>query len=508
MNGTPSISRQQLIYRIHLGASSLLFLSLLPFFQFQFNPDAAAYIAIAQHYANGNWSSAFSSYWSPLISWLLVPFVKTGVEPILGFKLISFASALFLSHSAIKLFPPFPDRLWLQVAIRLTVFIPCMMHGLCSNTPDVLSAALVLYTFQTVQSLWNNPQVSFKQIGLGAMAAAFCYYAKHYNLYALSAMAAIGLCVAIFHSTERAAKVALLLKTYALFILCCLPWAFISQQLTGDFTFSSAGAFNMSMLQYPTMPQPGSVGDSLLPLPYHQFIYSSIENPLSYHIPSWSPFTQPNQLLDFGIRVVLKNGYHLVTFFPLLLALFILTMVWLRYTKQQISTPPAILLIALLVYPAGYLLLVVEYRYLMLCEVIATLWLFQMLTQINRPKLHFTVAFLCILFGLYETITYPHKGQELYQWSQQIATKENLAGQKWMSSSGLWNKSVSMAYFTKSTYADALKPEVLKKYESALKQRGINYYLCEQNQLHLIGINFNIVAELNGLSFIKLQLQE
>jgi hypothetical protein len=45
----------------------------------QINPDGVAYLRIAGYYLSGDLGKAVSGYWSPLYSWLLIPWLAAGV---------------------------------------------------------------------------------------------------------------------------------------------------------------------------------------------------------------------------------------------------------------------------------------------------------------------------------------------------------------------------------------------------------------------------------------------
>jgi len=51
--------------------------------------DGVSYIQVARYYAKGNLDLAVNSWWSPLFSWMLVPFVWMGAEPVLTAKILS-----------------------------------------------------------------------------------------------------------------------------------------------------------------------------------------------------------------------------------------------------------------------------------------------------------------------------------------------------------------------------------------------------------------------------------
>ena len=72
-----------LIVYLILGAS------LLGYYRYQINPDGISYISVAQKYLAGDWRGAVNGYWGPLLSWLLMPFLYLGIEPLLATKVLS-----------------------------------------------------------------------------------------------------------------------------------------------------------------------------------------------------------------------------------------------------------------------------------------------------------------------------------------------------------------------------------------------------------------------------------
>ena len=77
-----------------LGALGLYLVAgflLIGAFRYQINPDALSYISIAQHYRDGFWGDAINAYWSPLYSWLLLPLLFFGLEPLLAAKIVNLA---------------------------------------------------------------------------------------------------------------------------------------------------------------------------------------------------------------------------------------------------------------------------------------------------------------------------------------------------------------------------------------------------------------------------------
>ena len=54
-------------------------IAMLPYCRYQINPDGMSYMRIAQYWAVGDVRHAVNGYWSPLLSWCLVPFVWSGL---------------------------------------------------------------------------------------------------------------------------------------------------------------------------------------------------------------------------------------------------------------------------------------------------------------------------------------------------------------------------------------------------------------------------------------------
>ena len=71
-----------LLYSIGAG---LLF----PWVRYRIDPDTISYISIAQKYLRGEWTDAVNGFWGPLYSWLLVPFLAAGSDPMSSVAVLS-----------------------------------------------------------------------------------------------------------------------------------------------------------------------------------------------------------------------------------------------------------------------------------------------------------------------------------------------------------------------------------------------------------------------------------
>ncbi|MDD9865664.1 MAG: hypothetical protein OXS32_04890, partial [Verrucomicrobiales bacterium] len=93
------------------------------------NTDAIAYMRVAEYWSTGNFDFAINGYWGPLLSWLMVPFLWLGVEPLLAGKLAMLISGGVFFHGSLFLVRAVGLRLIdeLTVAVVLALTIPGWM---------------------------------------------------------------------------------------------------------------------------------------------------------------------------------------------------------------------------------------------------------------------------------------------------------------------------------------------------------------------------------------------
>src|SRR5262245_47309264 len=98
---------------------------------------------IASYYAAGRTDLAISGYWGPLLSWLLVPWLKAGVTPVVAARIVMGLSALYFLWACWRVLvrfglrgPPLSWALWSVAAVSV-------FWSVENITPDLLLGALV-----------------------------------------------------------------------------------------------------------------------------------------------------------------------------------------------------------------------------------------------------------------------------------------------------------------------------------------------------------------------------
>ena len=73
-------AKRILFLAISLAIYILLWNLAFPYFQYLMDADAVGYLTVADRVANNDWHRSINGLWSPLNSWLLVPFIKKGMD--------------------------------------------------------------------------------------------------------------------------------------------------------------------------------------------------------------------------------------------------------------------------------------------------------------------------------------------------------------------------------------------------------------------------------------------
>ena len=158
MNWTKHISKNvTLKSNISLIMALMTFLILgiilIRYYQYQINPDGLVYIKIAKTYLMGDYNNAISAYWSPLISWLLVPFLIYGLNPLyllFSNKVLALVIGFFTLIGIGKLSYKFEMNETIRTVI-LFLAVPVILYFAYSViTPDLLLVCILVYYFNII----------------------------------------------------------------------------------------------------------------------------------------------------------------------------------------------------------------------------------------------------------------------------------------------------------------------------------------------------------------------
>lgn len=499
---------------------SLLVYTLLAFYFFRFyryqiNPDGICYISIAQKYLQGNFSFAVNGYWNPLISWLLVPFLLLKIKALIGVKillLIVGAVTLFGIHTLAKKL-----RINSKIQALVLIFIVPLILSFAfhSITPDLLTVCVVVFYLRIV--LDNNYIHQKKWALLAGFVGALAYFAKTYNFYFILVHFLLVNAVLYFlkYKTPLKRKKLLLsfISGFSIFLILSGSWIFLLNQKYNKLMVGTSGTYNYAVLGPHSKGHPTHYKGFLRP-PNPKAL-CAWEDPSYLEVKGWSPFDSTNNF-NHQLTLIQKNIQSL----PFLFSLNLLTLIMgLGITLSSIKRGilkyhrEFLLLGAIFLYPLGYLLIRIEFRFLWLLPVLmAILWgsFLSFLWQKKPPVKFFTPLLLgalisCLLiypYKFFQNEDYRFRHKDIYILSQKLK-KYNIEGRVATDQRG-WPTVLYLSYHLKTKYFGEASSEALSNEKlliQELKKFNIDYFfVSKQNHFEILE-KYKQIAQENEFPF-------
>lgn len=474
-----------------LAAYGVLWAGLLPYYQYRLYADTCSYLDLASHYLHGDLYHALNGYWAPLISWLLVPGLGMGLDPLLSFKILTMLSGIGAFFGADRLLQVCRVR-FLVRAVMLGSMVPLLAwFALQVNTPDLLSAACLLFYLAEAQRLVSSgSQKSLRQsLLVGALAGA-AYLSKNYNFFFVLVHLGGLLLFTFTHRGGRPHRPALLKKLGTaglVFILIAGCWILPLSWKYGRLTPGTAGTFNMNLVA------PASQGfpylyQGLIPPPHARALHSW-EDPGLYQQPQWRPWSSGPDLA-YEINLLTQNaGKYLAMvwhYHPLVLVIVSLAF-WFFFqpgnpAKQELGFS----LYAFFLYPLGYWLIYLEERHIWTSILLSFILTAQVLDLLlGRTKTWQQWLLLSVMFFILVNQPvrdlYDHRfvnQRAAYDQAQALRTRLPLAGRNLAAQDGSWHPGLFLSFFTRSRfYGQVPGPIPDSTLYQILKKHRIEYYL-------------------------------
>lgn len=432
---------------------------LLPFFYYSINPDGISYINIAYKYYVGQWGMAVNGYWSPLLSWLMVPFLALGLGGIAAAHLAMIVSGLLTLVASDRLIRLLKIEEWMRAMLLLIFVFVVTVAAFAFITPDLLGVGIILLYFSRLFSKpYQTSRWAALQTGLiGAMAYLarsyhWWFFVIHFTLFSF-----------IFHRycRKQFKKVTVwgqFWRGMAVFLVISGIWVGLISLRYHYLTIGTAGEFNHELMGPQVNIYPNVV--SGLRPPPDNLSTSFWDDPSNVVIKQWSPVGSISNFVHQSWLVV-WNANRAIGFlqymFPLAMAVFLI-IVLLWQTKTRVDPLVNWLMLSLTIYGAGYLPLIVEERYLWLINmglIIVCAWLIVRFVPPERQRSKLTLAIMLIFFVL--AVRYPleirhmDNGKAMYGLAQSIPS--HLGGQRQrIASLGNPVVTASLAYFNRQAY--------------------------------------------------------
>ncbi|MEJ5307851.1 MAG: hypothetical protein WHT27_06095 [candidate division WOR-3 bacterium] len=339
---------------------TILFFYFLLFFRYQINPDGISLINIAKKYLSGNFKLAVNGYWSPLISFLLIPFLVVFKEGVISFKILSYFIGLF----SIYLFDRFLKNVGIvsnYKKIFLIFFVPIVTthFTLIKITSDFIITTFFLFllSFLVDENLFNK-KYSFILLGF---IGFLTYLAKTYGFFFFLGLLIILFFINLIKRDFR--KIKYLFLSGIVFIALSSIWIFIISAKYGYPTVGTTGKFNYTTLTIDTLKLKEVYTH---PLPPPDSLSTSFWDDPSYVKHPEVSVKMVFENLNYYLKIVSERTlrtFKLLLSFSLFLPLFFILSVFL-FIKKKKRKNLFLIFFASIISFIGYLPVEIERRYI------------------------------------------------------------------------------------------------------------------------------------------------
>lgn len=211
------------------------------------NPDSISYLRVAQYYLHGNFHLAVNGYWGPLFSWLIVPFLPLVNDPVLGFRIVDWISAVIYLTGGIRVLRALGfDQFTVGAGAVLTALFS-ISWSIFFIGPDLLMSGLLLVALSHTlaserEGRGRRPFVAGLFYGAAYLTKAV---ALPIALLFLLSTATIRVLAGI--ASFRAA-VYMVGRSAAGMMLLVFPWVMVLSLHYGEPTFSTSAVLNHALV--------------------------------------------------------------------------------------------------------------------------------------------------------------------------------------------------------------------------------------------------------------------
>ena len=455
-----------------------------------FTTDTISYIHVAQHYINGIFPQAINGYWSPLFSWLLIPFLtiwpgKLGA--LYSIKILNLIIGCFTFFSLYLL----EDKLKFDIRIKTVTFvilIPITLYFAYSNSvPDLLVLTLLLFY---INFLLDNRYLHNLQMGvLTGFFGALAFLSKSYAFFFFIVHFMV---VNIDYWLKFKENRKIITKNFILGLMIFLAisgiWVALISDKYDKLTIGTAGTYNHDIFG------PRSQGDPVyydgLLKPYDEYATSAWDDPSYIKVKGWSPFSSINNF-NFQLAFIVYNTFEIfkiIEKFSILSILIIILALFLIFkSNNKLKNKLTLLTLTVFIYLAGYSLLIVEIRYLWFVDVLLLIMGILCVKILSedysiRKSLSMILVFLIcwsfVFFPILSLYDVSGDGKDIYVLAQDLK-KQGIEGNNMASRTDLGHTLI-LAYYLDAKYYGLTRLYSGNETSEVLFNNNIKYYFSMQ----------------------------
>ena len=466
----------------------IIFFLLFPWYQYVVDIDAVSYIHVAERIANGEYYYSVNGYWSPLISWILAPFISAGFDAVLSAKYLNGFIGLLTLYSCYALINKFDIHIILKKILPFVLAILLLSYAFYELCADLLQLFIIMLYLNLVLSkdfIQDNYKIFF-----AGLLGAFSYYAKAYNFpFFLAHFSLVAFLLLKKNKTAPFNKTFIkkIAIAFLTFFFLVAPYLIVLTHKYGSFRISNAGKLNMSWFLS------SGISDKRIMVAEPPFgdATSYWDEPTYSQQKIVTPFTSVHFFLA-EIKWAFSNAVKFVGLLNLISVFFFVILlgflIYLYRKKKETVTNEWLLLITTLLYPSGYLLIFIEWRYIWLLPIlflvmaaILITWLFQQ--QFINKKIFLAATLIVCLSFLQQPLTELKHLKDNYKDVFEIADvfkKNEIKGNFFLNYKSFppYGKTVVLCYLTQSKLYGPIQLDYnFEELMQAAKQYNINYYL-------------------------------
>jgi hypothetical protein len=472
----------------YLFTYTALYLLLFNGYKYVIDPDSTGYMKIAERVAAGDYTRSVNGLWSPLNAWLLVPFLKAGISATLAARYLNGIFGFISMISLFYLLRKFIIHSWLMHCLMCSFVLIILHYTFHDLFADMLLVMMLLLYLNLICA--KNFINSYKHLVGCGLFCALGFYAKAYFFY--FAILHVSVVIYLLLKPEQFSWKQWLIKTSLVLgtmLILVIPWGMALSAKYGKLTISTAGQYNQTWVLSNVYPQP----NTLIMPPHYPDGLSFWDDPTYWPVTNITPFTNKTVFIH-QLRLLFTNSLetsrllHDFSFLSTAVLLAVLSAVVYKNSAFFNNRNNLLLLSMLCIFPAGYILLHVEHRFIWILSIILLIFAGILLTilynsgLLKKQLLKIFSIFIAASFCIYPLRMLQadyHSGLDAYQLAA-VLQQHHIGGRiiSNFRNNQEQAKSLAVCYLLKGQcYGPASKSHSSAEILQAIKDYQVDYYL-------------------------------
>jgi len=456
--------------------------------------DIVSHITIAQKYAAGNYYDAVNGIWGVLISWLMVPFLGLGVEPVIIFKLLNLLLGALAIVGIWLLAKRFLVKDTMEVLLLLISIPAVLSFAFVHTTADLLVLTVLLFFLYVglSENYYKNP---WNAVQLGIIGGVG-YFAKHYVFYVLFFYIPLSHVLLYFAKKDAAYRKKIIINfalAFSIFLSISSIWIAAQSIKYGFLTTGTSVTYNRAWMSPESL---GHAPEYLGLLEPPNATANSMWEDLTYYAPQmagygWVPFDGKENTL-FQLLLIWDNileTLNAINKFSLVLGPVILV-VSLLYIVKRLRSRVVLLdvgLYAMLfmgIAAGGYLLIRTSDRYIWICWALILIlglhWLNRLLQYLPQKRNYALVvmalfAFTFMFVPVRRLVINVYQDKQLYEIGK-IMNEINMQGR--IATNANWSNTSLISYYAGTVFLGKTQKDLAPEDLSGeLQEHSVDYWL-------------------------------